>query len=97
MASSWPAASIGSRIGIPTFSISTLDASMLLAWAKIFHCAKAPSAAGAPSFLPSRSFGIVTPRLLRVLIAKLDERIDIAASHVVRAGGNTRDELERAS
>ena len=39
MASTWPAASIGSRTGKPTFSIVTLEASMSLACTKIFHCA----------------------------------------------------------
>ena len=39
MASTWPAASIGSRTGKPTFSIVTLEASMPLAWVKIGHCA----------------------------------------------------------
>ena len=68
MASTWPFCSIGSRTGKPTFSILTLEASMSFAWTKIFHCAKAPSAAGAPSVLPSRSFGLLTPRLLRPTI-----------------------------
>ena len=70
MASTSPAASIGSRTGKPTFSIFTLAASMPFALAKIGHCAKAPSAAGAPSFLPSRSFGVAMPRLLRAMMAK---------------------------
>src|SRR5262245_35173316 len=33
------------------------------------HCAKAASFAGAPSFFPSSSFGIVMRRLLRAMIA----------------------------
>ena len=69
MASTWPAASIGSRTWAPIFSIVTLDASMPLAFTKIGHCAKAPPPAGAPSFLPSRSFGMLMPRLLRPITA----------------------------
>ncbi len=51
-------------------SIVTLDASMLLAATKIGHSAKETSAVGAPSFLPSRSFGTVMPRLRRPITAK---------------------------
>jgi hypothetical protein len=57
MASTLPCASIGSRTGKPMFAIFTLAASILFACTKIGHCAYAPSAAGAPSTLPSRSFG----------------------------------------
>src|SRR5215468_2542111 len=52
MASTLPSASIGSRTGKPTFSILTLDSSMPFSFTNAFHCAKAPSAAGAehPAF-----------------------------------------------
>ena len=69
MASTWPAASIGSRTSNPTFSVVTLDRSMPVAFAKIGHCAVALSSAGAPMILPSRSFGLAMPRLLRAITA----------------------------
>ena len=69
MASTLPSASIGSRTGKPTFSIFTLDASMPFSFTNAFHCAKAPSAAGAPSTRPSRSFGFVMSVLAVVAIA----------------------------
>src|SRR5262249_7798 len=65
----WPDTSIGSRTAKPTFRTSTLAASMPFAFTKIGHCAKAPSAAGAPSFLPSRSLGGALPRRLAVTTA----------------------------
>src|SRR5882672_1903715 len=61
IASTLPWASIGSLTGKPTFSILTFEASILFACTKIGHCAHAPSAAGAPSTLPSRSFGALMP------------------------------------
>ena len=69
MASTLPSASIGSRTGKPIFSIFTLEASMLFSFTNAFHCAKAPSGAGAPRTLPSRSFGLVMPVLVVVAMA----------------------------
>ena len=69
MASTLPAASMGSRTGKPTFSMVTLEASMPFAFTNAFHCAYAPSGAGAPRILPSRSFGAITPSDLRPMIA----------------------------
>ena len=43
------------------FSTLTFDASILFACTKIGHCAQAPSPAGAPRILPSRSFGLAMP------------------------------------
>ncbi len=57
MASTLPSASMGSRTGKPIASIFTLEASILFSCTNAFHCAKAPSGGGAPSTLPSRSFG----------------------------------------
>ena len=42
---------------------------MPFSFTNAFHCAKAPSAAGAPSTLPSRSFGLVMPVLVVVAMA----------------------------
>jgi hypothetical protein len=70
IASTSPAASIGSRTGKPTFSIFTLAVSMPVTLAKIGHCAEITSAAGAASFFPSRSFGVAMPRLLRAMMAE---------------------------
>ena len=39
MASTLPAASMGSRTGKPTFSMVTLEASMPFAFTNAFHCA----------------------------------------------------------
>jgi hypothetical protein len=64
IASTLPWASMGSRTGKPMFSILTLEVSILLACTKIGHCAYAPSAAGAPSTLPSRSLGLAMPFFL---------------------------------
>ena len=61
MASTLPSASIGSRTGKPIASIFTLESSILFSFTKAFHCAKAPSGGGAPSTLPSRSFGLLMP------------------------------------
>src|SRR2546430_10040348 len=66
MASTLPSASIGSRTGKPTFSILTLDSSMPFSFTNAFHCAKAPSAAGAPSTRPSRAFRLAMPVLAAV-------------------------------
>ena len=43
---------------------------MLFSFTNAFHCAKAPSGGGAPSTLPSRSFGLLMPVLARLAIAK---------------------------
>ena len=51
-------------------SIFTFDASILLAATKEGHCACAPSGAGAPRILPSRSFGLEMPFFFSVMIAK---------------------------
>ena len=70
MASTLPSASIGSRTGKPTLSILTLLSSMPFSFTNAFHWAKAPSAAGAPSTFPSRSFGFVMPVFVVVAMAK---------------------------
>ena len=49
IASTSPAASIGSRTGKPTFSMFTLVVSMPVTLAKLGHCAEMTSAAGAAS------------------------------------------------
>src|SRR6266849_6495467 len=105
MASTLPSASIGSRTGKPIFSILTLDSSMPFSFTKAFHCANAPSAAGAPSTRPSRSLGLAMPvldhqhrldLLLRVLVLELDQRVDVEEAERIGAGGDPRDAGDRA-
>ncbi len=119
MASTWPAASIGSRTGKPTFSIVTL-AAIDARWpgrrSSIAH-RRRPAPARRASCLRS-SFGLVTPRLLRaddregrlvvdhedrldrhvrIGVAELDQRVDVAEAHVVGARRDAVDRLERAA
>ena len=70
IASTLPCASIGSRTGKPTFSIFTFEPSKPLTLVKARHWAKAPSGAGAPSVLPSRSLGELMPDFFRLTMAK---------------------------
>ena len=69
IASTLLSASIGSLVGKPTGSTFILSTFRLLAFAKGVNCAHAPSGGGAPSILPSRSFGEFTPRLFLPAIA----------------------------
>ena len=55
----------GARTGVAMFSIVTFEISMPLSLANSGHWPKVLLVAGAPSFLPSRFFGSVTPRLRR--------------------------------
>jgi hypothetical protein len=74
---------------------------MPFAWAKIFHCANAPCHAAALARDDRERRAVVDhehrlDRRGRVLVAELDQRIDVAEAHVVGAGGNTGDRLQRA-
>ena len=69
-ASTSPSASMGSRVGKPTGSTVIASMSRSLAVAKAGNCAQAPSGGGAPSTLPSRSFGFSMPSDLRPTTAK---------------------------
>ena len=64
-AATFPSANIGSRVGKPTGSTVIASISRPFSAAKIGNCAQAPSGGGAPSTLPSRSFGVSMPSDLR--------------------------------
>ncbi len=90
IASTLPWASIGSLTGKPTFSILTFEASILFACTKIGHCAHAPSAAGAPSTLPSRSLGALMPFFFSVTIEKAGVSYTIITAFTGRLRGSSR-------
>ena len=69
MASTFFSANIGSLVGKPTGSTVILSTLILFAEAKGGNWAHAPSGGGAPRIYPSKSDGVVTPRLFLPAIA----------------------------
>ena len=97
-----PLSSSGSRTGKPIFSILTLDASIPFSLTNAFHCAKAPSAAGASAIDLKRGLDRAAQAAITAMqaaIARRGEfdpaehpvhpRRDFVHEHRIGHGGNT--------